>query len=104
MVWVFSTNQGSPDSDDDSGDDEKANETPGDYPGVDDIDEVEERRLWTKLAGGAMAETGLAAPRVIRNEERDRAAGQSDSPWKTAEAPPAIETGPEQEDKGACRW
>jgi hypothetical protein len=43
--------------------------SPGDYPGADDVDSVEEVKLWTKIGGGAMAETGLAAPRLLKAED-----------------------------------
>ncbi len=46
----------------------------GEYPGPDDIDVLDDARLWTKLAGDVMAETGLSPPRLIRTEDQDRSA------------------------------
>ena len=48
--------------------------TPGDYPGPNDVDGVKDRYLWSRLGGGAMAETGLAASRNVKAEQAGKAA------------------------------
>lgn len=45
---------------------------PGDYPSADDLDTLLNSKMWTKVGGGSLAETGLAPPRLIREEERAR--------------------------------
>jgi hypothetical protein len=47
---------------------------PGDYPGPDDLDVLASSKMWTKVGGGALAETGLAPARLIREEERAKGA------------------------------
>jgi hypothetical protein len=47
---------------------------PGDYPGPDDLDVLVSSKMWTKVGGGALAETGLAPARLIREEERAKGA------------------------------
>jgi hypothetical protein len=70
------------DSDSDDGDARAKKQTgaPGDYPGVEDIDVLDENRLWAKLAGDVMAETGLSPPRLVRVEDAERALGGNTLP------------------------
>lgn len=70
------------DSDSDDGDARAKKQTgaPGDYPGVEDIDVLDEHRLWAKLAGDVMAETGLSPPRLVRLEDAERALGGNTLP------------------------
>ncbi len=92
--------QDAAESDEDSAEEDKPTETPGDYPGVDDLDTVDDARLWTKLSGGLMAETGLTAPRLLRNEDKDRG-GNGEAPWKAMAPEPLSTAGPEMDEKAS---
>ena len=47
---------------------------PGDYPTADDLDVLVTSKMWTKVGGGSLAESGLMPPRLIREEERAKQA------------------------------
>jgi len=65
---------GGSDSDESDGKGREASGGAGEYPDGEDLDVLLDSKMWTKVGGGSLAETGLTAPRLIREEEAQKVA------------------------------